>query len=166
MGLEVRTTKRFHPEGLMFSNKLHRGVHLYPHAKWDEPPYLQSGSKGCLMFPNLSLIWPRVSTKGLISSRIMLPPSTRRHPYASFKNRLIAISYLAYQPHLWYVVCMGGYSDSLSQRTVFNSSVSYITLRSNTHSDLTPHMSKGYQIDHQIYIPSWGWSLVIFKITI
>jgi hypothetical protein len=37
----------------------------------DYPPYTGLGSKGCLMFSNLSLIQPECSMKGLIDAWLM-----------------------------------------------------------------------------------------------
>jgi hypothetical protein len=47
--------------------------------------------------------------KGSTGAQLMLPPSNRHHLLANYMDRLVAISYLACQPHPQHVVCMGGY---------------------------------------------------------
>ena len=103
---KVGTIEWFCPEGFQ-AFKLCRGVQLYPHEDWDEPPYPCPG-KGCLTFSNLSLIRSECHMKGSTGSRSM----SWRNPLASFMDKLVEISYLACRPHPRHVVCTGGYSDS------------------------------------------------------
>jgi hypothetical protein len=110
-------------------------------------------------FPNLA----RMFTKGLISPRVMLPWSTSRNHRASFTNKLVAIGYLAYHPHMWYVVYTGGYSDSLSQWMVLNCSASYVTWDPTLTVTLPLARVEVHKVDHQIKFPLWSGSLIIIR---
>jgi len=125
----------------------------------DEPPY-PCLNKGCLKVPTFPKFGQKCSRKGSISSRVMLPRSTQRHPRASFTNKPVVISYLACRPHLRHVVCMGGYSDSLSQWTVLNYSMSYVTRDPTVTVTLPLAWVEVIKIDHQLKLPNWSGSLV------
>jgi hypothetical protein len=64
------------------------------------------------MFSILSLIWPECHMKGSTRFPVNVPDiPDRRYPLASFTDKQVTTSYLACQPHLRHVVCMGGYSE-------------------------------------------------------
>ena len=78
-------------------SRLCRGVQLYPHGRMGLTTIPLHESKGCLTPPNLSLIRPECHMK---CSRgclvIVLDIPDRRHPLASFTDKQVATSYLAY----------------------------------------------------------------------
>jgi hypothetical protein len=76
-------------------------VYNYTHTKeWDEPPYPLRESKGCLTSSNISLIWPKCHMKGSTGFAVnVLDIPNRHHPLASFTDKQVATSYLAYRHH-------------------------------------------------------------------
>ena len=118
MGQEIRTTNSV-PRDFKLSIDSVQRVQLYPHEEWDEPPYPCARIRvaSCLQsFPN-----PARNVHGgvdwFLGNATMIYPAP---PSCQLNGQTSHDQLLGLPPHMWYVVCTGGCSDTLSQWTVLN----------------------------------------------
>ena len=149
-------------------SKLYRGVQLYAHGRKGLTTIPLRKSKGCLMSSNLSLIRLECHMKGSTEcpgqvSTIFLAPRVRLLLHlpgvislASFMDRPVTISYLAYQPicGMWSICVVT--QTHISQYTVLNAprATSFETPHSQQPTPRMIKISKlSSRLSHQGYHP-------------
>jgi hypothetical protein len=90
-------------------SRLYRGVQLYPHGRTRQTSISCAREirvASCLQpFPNPT----QCHMKGSSGCPVNVPDiPDQRHPLASFTDKQVTTSYLAYRPHLRHVVYMSG----------------------------------------------------------